>query len=163
MSKSSKKEVWVPIPNWPNYIASSFGRIKGTKLLKQRFRKSGYREVKLSKNGETKTKLVHQLILASFVSESNGKHVNHIDGNKANNHISNLEWVTEAENKKHAAALGLMQHSENRHNAKLKNFEVIKIRELALSGVSHAKLAKKFGVCQPSITNIVNRKSWIHV
>jgi hypothetical protein len=156
-------ETWVSIPDWDQYEASTLGRIRRRFVLRTRAQRRGYLEIKLSKDGKAKTKLVHRLVASAFLGVNNDKHVNHRDGDKTNNRPDNLEFVSEAENKKHAAALGLMQHSENRYNAKLKNVDVIKIRELALSGVSHAQLAARFGVSQPIVTRIVNRKIWRHV
>lgn len=68
----------------------------------------GYLVVRLSKKSKAKTFYIHQLVCESFTENSNKKTtVNHIDGNKANNYISNLEWNTQSEKNKHAWDSGL--------------------------------------------------------
>lgn len=71
---------------------------------------SGYKVVHLSKNGKTKMFRHHRLVAMAFLDNSENKeYVNHIDGNKRNNHPSNLEWVTARENTAHARKRGLMK------------------------------------------------------
>lgn len=111
-----QKEMWKDIPNYEGiYQASTFGRIRtcegkttytkrhGIRHWKQRILKpkgetykTGYR-VTLWKNGKSKDWLVHRLIATTFFGES-GLTVNHIDGNRFNNHIDNLEWCTLGDN-----------------------------------------------------------------
>lgn len=68
----------------------------------------GYLQVCLTKNGKSKTYTVHRLVAKAFLPNlKNKKQVNHIDGNKENNNIDNLEWVTSSENNKHAFITGL--------------------------------------------------------
>jgi len=81
--------------------------IKG-KLLKRRLNNRGYVDVRLSKNGETFTKLVHILSATAFVPNPfNKPEVNHLDGNKLNNNYTNFAWATHAENVQHAYDNGL--------------------------------------------------------
>jgi hypothetical protein len=63
----------------------------------------GYKGLTLSKHGKVKSYLVHRLVASTFCDgcDSNNKEVNHIDGDKLNNHASNLEWVTPSYNTKH--------------------------------------------------------------
>lgn len=85
-------------------------KIKGKKL-KHKICRNGYHRVGLSKNGKTKHKSVHRLVAKLFIGKPNKKlEINHIDGNKSNNHFTNLEWVTRSENMKHAVANGLVTH-----------------------------------------------------
>ena len=73
------------------------------KRMKTRINRCGYEQVCLSKDGTQKTYLVHRLIADAFLPNPNGLPcVNHNDGNKSNNHVDNLEWVTRSENSKHA-------------------------------------------------------------
>lgn len=120
------KEKWYDIYGFENlYQISSFGRvmaldrITGTKsyarrrknlILKQAIDKDGYCKVGLSKNGIQKTFSVHRLLLISVYGYKKGKpYVNHKNGIKNCNHIENLEWCTQSENKKHAFATGLQK------------------------------------------------------
>lgn len=69
---------------------------------------SGYLHVQLYANRKASTKLVHKLVAEAFVDNSYRlPEVNHIDGNKMNNRLDNLEWVTKSENLRHAARIGL--------------------------------------------------------
>ena len=108
------KEEWISVKGYENlYEISNFGRVKSLgnksnhkseKILKQCLsRKNGYLSVSLSKNGKTKSYRVHRLVAEHFIPNSNKLfQVNHIDGNKQNNHINNLEWITCKENIHHA-------------------------------------------------------------
>ena len=89
--------------------------IKTKKFLKQSYCKSGYPKYGLSINGKHITKYCHRLIAELFLeNKENKKEVNHIDGNKLNNCITNLEWVTRGENIKHAFDNGLNKTSSDR-------------------------------------------------
>lgn len=78
------------------------------KQLKPVINRYGYKQVTLSSKGERKTYLVHQLVARTFIPNPENKEtVNHINGNKLDNHISNLEWATSKEQKDHAIRNGL--------------------------------------------------------
>ena len=86
-------------------------RIGSNKNCSTRDRK-GYLAVDLYENGERKTKRVHRLVAEAFIPNPDNKtEVNHKDGNKLNNNVSNLEWVTSKENVRHAWDNGLMKPS----------------------------------------------------
>lgn len=96
------------IYSWGN--GDSFTSDKKLKVIKQSLKKNGYCQVKLFKNGVRKYFIVHRLVAKTFVSNPDNKpEVNHIDGNKLNNHANNLEWVTSRENQLHAFKLGLQK------------------------------------------------------
>lgn len=99
----SKKEIWKDIPNYNGiYQASNFGNIKSLKygkekLLKPRINTRGYLIVTLYKNGVSNTRTIHQLICKSFLNYIPKGYelvINHIDRNKLNNRVDNLEVVT---------------------------------------------------------------------
>ena len=81
---------------------------KNERHLTQRLSRNGYLNVKLSKQGERTYISVHRLVALSFIPNPEKKpQVNHKDGNKGNNHISNLEWATARENIRHSVDNGL--------------------------------------------------------
>lgn len=78
------------------------------KILNYNKSNRGYLQVCLTKDGKSKTYTVHRLVAKAFIPNlKNKKQVNHIDGNKENNNIDNLEWATSSENNKHAFRTGL--------------------------------------------------------
>lgn len=93
-------ENWKVINDFPNYEISNFGNIRNkTTLLKIVPNKQGYNIVVLCNGGIRKTINVHRLVAAAFVPNPENKPcVDHIDGDRANNHADNLRWVTYLEN-----------------------------------------------------------------
>jgi hypothetical protein len=73
------------------------------RIIKQSISRNGYLRVNLSKNGICKKYLVHRIVAIAFLlNDKNKPEVNHVDGNKINNSLENLEWVSKSENIKHA-------------------------------------------------------------
>lgn len=103
-------EIWKDIPEWEGiYQVSNFGRLKSFKkhpdglLLKQTNKNGDYFSVVLSKNNRIKSTRTHRLVAENFIPNPENKpQVNHIDMNKQNNHVENLEWCTSSENTTHA-------------------------------------------------------------
>jgi hypothetical protein len=100
------------IKDFENYSISDDGKVyrnKDNLLLKTFSQHKGYECISLSKNGIKKRKMIHRLVAENFLSrESLLQQVNHVDGNKLNNNLSNLEWTTIEENLKHAFANNLI-------------------------------------------------------
>ena len=115
------KEEWKDIPNYEGlYQISNYGIVKSLSkhkrnnsisqemLLKNHINDSGYCVVELHKNKSRKVFRVHRLVAELFITNEQQKPcVNHIDGNKLNNCVDNLEWVTYKENMIHAVKNGL--------------------------------------------------------
>lgn len=99
-------ERWKSIKGYSNYEISDYGRVRNVntgRLLKQGMHRQGYSLVWLSEYGERYAKTVHRLVAEAFIPNPDCKpQVNHIDGDKSNNHYTNLEWVTGSENTIHA-------------------------------------------------------------
>lgn len=128
----------------------------------------GYQNAHLCKLSKYTTISIHRLVALAFISNpDNRPQVNHIDGNKQNNHISNLEWATAKENINHAWDNGLSNHSGENHTlSKLTEDDVRFIRDNYnpdMPEFGQKALAEKFSVKQPVISKIVHRKSWKHV
>ncbi len=104
------EEIALPVVGFEDfYEVSSKGQISNyRKILSPFVNNSGYLVIDLKVNGSRSKKLVHRLVAETFLGNPlNKKEVNHKDGNKLNNSIENLEWVTSSENKKHALQTGL--------------------------------------------------------
>lgn len=171
------KEVWKQAKGIQFYQVSSYGRVrnKDKKILSQRNSKDGYKRVQMAR----KTKSVHRLVLEAFKPKPENKtQCNHIDGNKQNNHIDNLEWVTDYENKLHYFKLKGFHHDPNKPKRKRYNYnrtgmyknnsggfkltpnDVIRIRRLVANGVRMRKIAIHYGVSKPTICEISKGKKW---
>lgn len=89
----------------PIYEISNYGRVRNKKtgkILKPYVNPKGYHQITMCCEKGNKTKLVHRLVALAFISNPKNKpQVNHIDENRHNNHVVNLEWVTEWENSNH--------------------------------------------------------------
>lgn len=116
------KEIWKNIKDYPNYQISNLGRVKALKfysnihkkyydrelILKEKINRFGYKFVGLSNKSGRKNKAVHRLVAEAFIPNQNDMpEVNHIDGNKQNNCVNNLEWCSRRENVLHSYKLGL--------------------------------------------------------
>lgn len=180
-----EKEIWKDIQGFEgSYQVSDKGRVRGLdrfivrrdwvkcfvkgEEFKLHNNTAGYPYVGLRKNYKKKVITVHRLVALAFLENKENKStVNHIDGNKENNNVSNLEWATPSENIIHAHKTGLFPKGfstgENSGVSKLKNEDVMEIRRLFESGVSRKELTQTFSVSDSTIAKIVTGKSWIHL
>ena len=115
-------EEWKQIPNLP-YEISSLGKIRNLqgKVLKTYVQNSGYEQIKINYQGLHIHKSIHRLVAEAFIPNPlNKEYVNHIDGNKLNNTVDNLEWCTNSENILHARKTGLNPYNKPTLGLKLK-------------------------------------------
>lgn len=133
-------------------------------VIKTHVNKHGYVVAYLSKNNVVKTVKVHRLVATAFIPNPfNYQKVNHKDGIKTNNFYENLEWGTQKHNIQHAFATGLSNQSGFKNNAgKIKDIGTLRaiISEWNTGLVSQTYLAKKYGVSQGTISNIIKGKSY---
>jgi hypothetical protein len=174
------EEVWKEIKGYEGkYEISNLGRIKSLFMYRYKldgnykvFREliitpkratNGYLGVDLSLNGKIRHS-IHRLVAINFIENPyDYKEVNHIDGDKENNKVDNLEWMSLQQNRDHAKVNKLMEYGEGRYNSKLDDNKIRVIREEFGNGLTMYKLAKKFEVCSGTIKQIIDGKSWKHV
>lgn len=150
----------------------SFPKINGKnskqkgKWLNQYTERTGYKFVFLQKNKTRKLCYIQGLVAKTYLGDfsEKGLQVNHIDGDKQNNNLKNLEWVTPSENIKHSFKNGMSsQKGESNAYSKLTEKDVITIRELANSGRLQKDIAEEMSVSRPTICNIIKRNTWKHL
>lgn len=142
------------------------GRIIKAKEKKLLIKPEGYAVAHLYKNCYGKSFYIHRLVAEAFIANPLGlNQVNHIDGNKLNNHVDNLEWVNCKENCIHALQINLYQSAKGEQisSSKLTENQVIDIRKLHATRIMHKDIAALFPVGRKAITKIVNRQRWKHV
>lgn len=111
-------ERWQDIEGYDNYEVSTHGRIRNKRLgiiMRTHGNRGGYEQLCLTQNGNRRTCKVHRLVAETFIpNPDNLPQVNHIDGDKWNNNIDNLEWCTPQQNMQHAIESGLAQPPINK-------------------------------------------------
>ena len=135
---------------------------KSNKFLKPKVNRGGYEEVILYINNKRKTVSIHRLVGIVYLYNLNNKpHINHIDGNKSNNDVSNLEWVTPSENMKHATKNGLSKSmGEDNGNTNLKKIQVEEMRKDHINRKIGEKTWKKYNISRTQYYRIINNESW---
>lgn len=144
------------------YNTGKYYTIRG-KIRKQHKDSHGYYTVTVSKNNKQYRKWVHRLVAAAFLQNYiDDMVINHIDGCKSNNCISNLEVCTSKENTDHARRIGLIDdYGEHSVLAKLTNQQADDIRKKYKAGmITYKELADQYSVCPQTICNIVNFKAY---
>ena len=149
MNKPLEIEKWKVIEDFPSYEVSDQGRVrnKKTKHVRAFSNNHGYLQVDLYPGQKTKT--VHRLVADAFLGKHPGMQVNHIDGNKSNNHVSNLEWCSSSENNQHA------------YNANLRNppkEKQVRIIETGETFRSITKCAEAIGGNIQNVSACLNKK-----
>ncbi|QMW05320.1 NUMOD4 domain-containing protein [Spirosoma foliorum] len=177
-------EVWKDIPGYEGrYQASNLGRIKSLarvavmgghgqcfKEVKEKVlnpgihKSSGYRFVGL--NGRKTKTPVHRAIAKTFIPNPDNKpFINHIDGNKINNRVENLEWCTAKENVRHAIAMGLTNVSGvNQPTAQINDDIVRQMRAMYKeTNMTYREIANHFGVIRQLAERVITGYTWKHV
>lgn len=114
----------------------------------------GYVKIGLTKNHVRKNYYIHRLVAGAFIPNPNNlPEVNHIDGNKQNNSVNNLEWITSKENQKHAYREKLQVPKYKLSNKQVEEIRMLYVPKSKEYGT--VALAKKFNVCQATIYKIV--------
>lgn len=147
---------WRPVIDCPNYEVSDDGRVrratpgKGTYIgreLQQRLTTTGYPTVMFGTTGNARPRKVHQLVADAFIHvRVKGDVVNHLDGDKTNNRVGNLEITTREGNLRHAMENGLIRTGIRHGMAKLTDEQVREIRSAFQSGEQGASIALRYGI-----------------
>ena len=160
-------EIWKFINGFEDYLISNKGNVVSMKnnkykMLNPSLLNLGYCKVVLRKNSKSYNIYVHQLVAETFIlNPENKPEVNHKDGNKLNNWVNNLEWVTHSENLKHAYKIGLHTHKGINHLwHKLSENDVLCIHGLYLNGMKQKEIGMLYNITQGNIFHIVNGKTW---
>lgn len=162
-------EIWKPYIY--NFEVSNQGRIRNNAtghILKSHANKNGYQTCVVSCGGRNNKIAIRLHVAVAKLFIDNPYHfpeVNHIDGNKNNNDVSNLEWISSRDNTLHAIRLGLRKAAsgERCYTSKLTEDDVNYIRQVYIP--RHRKyglraLARKFGVYHTTIEDVVKGATW---
>lgn len=157
------EEIWKDIKNYKGFQISNLGRVKrdNGKLLSVYIQNKGYCCVSIYKEHKTFHPTVHRLVAEAFLPNPNNyKQINHIDCDKTNNNLSNLEWCDQAYNYKEGKKSFLYSHNEKHYFAKLKNTDISMIAKLYELGFTRTTIAKIFNVNSSNIEAIENGISY---
>ena len=151
------RETYKTIKDYPNYEVSDAGRVRNTKtghILRPGWDGGGYQHVILCLNGKHKSKLIHRLAADAFLPNPEYKRtVNHINGDKKDNRVENLEWASDSENIKHAFKTGLS------HITTKQKCRCVETKQ-EFESQHHA--ARYFGCCQNSIRASIYKGYKVH-
>ncbi|GJN60441.1 HNH endonuclease signature motif containing protein [Elizabethkingia anophelis] len=152
-----------------DYAISSNGEVKRDgKIIKPCIGSRGYYLISICVDGRQYPRSIHRLVANAFIPNPENKpQVNHKNGNKADNSIENLEWVTSSENIIHAFGTGLKKavKGSEHYISKLTEDNVINIRERAKSKYRGLvkELAIEYNVDQSLISRIISGEYWKHI
>jgi len=175
-------EIWKEVAGYEGlYEVSNLGRVRSTKRIlidkigrARRYRSKilsggvsdkGYWAIMLCKDAAQKMTLIARLVAEAFIPNPDGKaEVNHKDGNKNDNSVSNLEWMTHQENSVHRHAVLRKNIGEKNYGAKMTNEIVIQMRSMREeTGYAYRIIAEKFGLNQNTIYRAITKRHWKHI
>lgn len=158
------------ITRHPSYHISTEGVVynRHGSLMKEEVMSKGYRRIQLRTNGASDKILVHILMGETYELSGTGTQINHIDGDKSNNSISNLEWVTPSENMLHAYATGLKVpvKGEDHYTTNLTEAIVHNICRMLEEGsrIFHILyVLDEHRVTRAQVKHIKSGKTWKHI
>lgn len=169
---NAQNEEWKPIPGMNGeYEVSDQGHVRSLKsgkvhILTPKMNNSGYFRVAITLNGIRCRKYIHHLVALAYIGERPAKHdVNHINGVKTDNRPENLNYLTRAENMKHAREHGLHDNrGERAYNAKLTGDDALLIhRGYFIAGLTAAQMAESLGVSERTVSDVLRRATWKHI
>jgi hypothetical protein len=151
----------------PYFVSESGGIFRDGKELSTSLSNKGYKMGSLYLNRKTNKLSIHRLVAICYVpNPDNLPQVNHIDGNKLNNHYTNLEWMSNRQNKDHALENGLYAKGIDTYNHIFTEDDIRYIRQnykYKDSEFGTTGLAKKFNTNRSRIWKIVKYLTWKHI
>jgi hypothetical protein len=156
------------IPCFPQYTVCSDGGIfsrRARRELKSRHAGRGYRKVSLWNLDGMKEFYVHDLVSAAFIGPrpAGRIEVNHKNGDKTDNQVDNLEYLTSAQNKEHARNVLRLYCGRRARCGRLSDAQVYRIRNLAKEGQKYELIALHFHVTKSTVSDIHCRRTWKHL
>lgn len=171
---STLPEEWRPVVGWEDlYQVSNLGRVRniadrnGTKVgkvLRPGRMTTGYFFVVLCRNSKKTNSSVSRLVAKAFLPPPVLEEVNHINSDRLDNRVTNLEWVTPAKNIRHKVLAGHVPTGESVHGARLTAEKARAIKALLREGsLSLPQIGARFGVHKATIWDIDHGLTWKHV
>ena len=133
------------------------------KLLSPQKHSAGYLMVLISIKGKKKHHLIHRLVAEAFLGANSHLEVNHKDGDKTHNCLTNLEYVTPKQNGEHASRNGLCNRGVEVSSAKLTEEDVRKIRAIYSATKAVKSIMKQFSISRSAVYHIVLHQTWSHI
>lgn len=166
--------LWRTVPGYPAYEVSADGIVRrcqgfrcrrAHRVLVPFIRPNGYAQVILYRDGRRQRFGVHQLVALAFLGPKPSPlhQVAHLDGQRLNNHVSNLAWLLPIENDAHKDLHGTRLRGSQIHSAKLVEAQVLLIRQALAIGIRQCALAQAYGVSDSTVSLIARAKTWRHV
>ena len=166
--------LWRTVPGYPAYEVSVDGVVRrcqgfrcrrAHRVLVPFVRPNGYAQILLYQGGQRRRFGVHQLVALAFLGPkpSPQHEVAHLDGQRLNNHVSNLAWLLHSENERHKDLHGTRLRGSQIHGAKLTEAQVVLIRQALAVGIRQCALAQTYGVSDSTVSLIARAKTWRHV
>ena len=166
--------LWRTVPGYPAYEVSVDGVVRrcqgfrcrrAHRVLVPFIRPNGYAQILLYQGGKRRRFGVHQLVALAFLGPkpSPQHEVAHLDGQRLNNHVSNLAWLLPIENDAHKDLHGTRLRGSQIHSAKLVEARVVLIRQALAVGIRQCVLAQTYGVSDSTVSLIARAKTWRHV
>ena len=166
--------LWRTVPGYPAYEVSVDGLVRrcqgfrcrrAHRVLVPFVRPNGYAQILLYQGGQRRRFGVHQLVALAFLGPkpSPQHEVAHLDGQRLNNHVSNLAWLLPIENDAHKDLHGTRLRGSQIHSAKLVEAQVVLIRQALAVGIRQCALAQTYGVSDSTVSLIARAKTWRHV
>jgi hypothetical protein len=161
-------QIWSYPKEWRSAKGLSAYQVHTGRWLKPSFN-GRYLKASLRRKNQTQQIYIHRLVAITYLPNPfNLPEINHRDGDKFNNHVDNLEWVTRLQNAKHARRLNLYHHvparGSNHPEAKLTENDILIIRKRwDADEVSLDTLATEYRISKSTMHSICSRKTWTHI